>query len=254
MPIAVKLIEKLLKLTKWAFQNAKEFLEVKEKISERGYDDTRLDELLDLNSRLDAKYKDQQKKRADLVIAGRNFDEKFNTVRKNCKNLRLLVGKVLSAVEYEKLSRLLGLDESLKRMYEAFDEQAKKLYTNVLDDADLMARLARFGVTPEQVQEWLDELPALEELKRKRETAKGLSQTARRDRDLLYKQLSKEWSDFKDICHMVYEDEENPQYKELVGILEFSEGYLRSKAVDTEPQEEPLEEPQEAQAVQVAGG
>jgi len=54
--------------------------------------------------------------------------------------------------------------------------------------------------------------------------------------------------------HMVYEDEENPQYKELVGILEFSEGYLRNKAEDTEPQEEPLEEPQEAQAVQVAGG
>lgn len=245
MSITVKMLEKLVLLTGWSFENAKERPEIKEKIIGYNYDDVRLDALLKLNSDLDTAYQYQQEKRAEQIIASRNFDEKYREERKECRNLRSLVRKVIPTDQLEKYSRLLGLDERLKTSLEGFDEQARKLYNNIKPDEWLLGLLAKFGVTWEKIQPRYEGLTELKGLYKIWETAKAVSQIARRDRDILYKQLHKEWMDFKDICGMAFEDKENPQYKELVGIMEPSEGYVRKK-VEEPPAQEP-QEPQEPQ-------
>jgi hypothetical protein len=239
MPISVKMLEKLLLLTGWSFENAKDRPEVNEKIIEYKYDAPRLDALLNLNGRLDTAYQYQQEKRAEQVIAYRNFDEKYREERKECRNLRSLVKKVIPPDKFEKYSKLLGLDERLKKPLEGFDEQARKLYNNIKPDEWLLGLLAKFGVTVEKILPRFVGLTELKRLHKVRETAKALSQAARRDRDILYKELRKEWADFKDICDMAFEDKENPQYKELVGILEPSEGYVRKKKEEEPAAQEP---------------
>jgi hypothetical protein len=101
------------------------------------------------------------------------------------------------------------------------------------------------------MQERLDGLEELTQLNKEQETAKGLSQAARKERDDVYRELKKEWSDFKYICRIAFEGADNPQYKELVGIVEYSEGYVRKKQEET-PAQEPQEpeEPQEPQELQ----
>jgi hypothetical protein len=69
MPISVKIIENLVGETKVGFGNAKEHLEIREKIIDFGYDDMRLDSLIDLTGRLDSKYHDQQTKRGEKALA-----------------------------------------------------------------------------------------------------------------------------------------------------------------------------------------
>jgi len=51
-----------------------------------------------------------------------------------------------------------------------------------------------------------------------------------RDRDNLFRKFSKEWRDFKAICKIAYEDDENPEYQELVGIKSYSPGYEKPSA------------------------
>lgn len=243
MTIAVKSIEKIITLTGWSFENAKDRTEVKDLIIDYGYSDTRLDSLIRLSSDLGTAYQLQQEKRATQLIAYKNFDAAYRTERRECRILRSLVKKVLPQADYDKLARQLGLDERLKTTYEGFDEQARKLYTRVQNDPTLLALLERFGVTPEKITPRLDALVQLKALNKTRQTERGLAEAARRERDLIYKRLSKEWGDFKDICGIVFEDKDNPQYQELVGIRVPFEGYVKRTKTEPEPEPEPEDPP-----------
>lgn len=243
MSIAVKTIEKIITLTAWSFENAKDHTEVQNLIVEFGYNNTRLDSLIRLSSDLGGAYQFQQEKRAEQVIAYKDFEVVFKAERRECTILRALVKKVLPIADFEKYAKQLGLDERLKITYVGFDEQARKIYTHVQRDTWLLGLLERFGVTAEKITPRLDALLQLKTLNKTRETQRGLAEAARRERDIIYKNLKKEWGDFKDICGIVFEDKENPQYQELVGINVPSEGYV--KRTKTEPEPEPEPEPED---------
>ncbi len=248
MSIAAKHIEELLGRTSWSFENARDHAEINIKIFDFGYTVLRLEDLLILNGRLDAKYLEQQTLRGKQMIATSNFQKYFDTQKRHFQNTRKLVLKVIRGEDIQEYLELLGLNVPMKASLTGFTNQARQFYTNAGDDADLMSKLAKFNITPEKLQERLDALPQLAELNKIQETAKALAQVARRDRDVLYKELRQEWTDFKDVCDMAFEDEEkdNPQYKELVGIIEFSEGYKRKKpdvpADDNSEPEPPADE------------
>jgi len=174
--------------------------------------------------------KTQQEVRASQRIAYKNFLSQFSEEKKQCKNIRLLVRNALLETEYEKYDRLLGLDEPLKRYYEGFYEQARKLYRHIPDDNVLLTRVFKYNITAATIQERESALDVLNTLHKTYETAKGLTQVATRDRDNLFRKFSKEWREFKDICKIAYEDDENPEYQELVGIKSYSPGYEKPSA------------------------
>lgn len=230
MSISVKAITHLVTLSRWSFENARDRQEVQDKLKVHGYDILRMDSLIEFNTEMDNKYLEQQRVRSQETITYNNFIGQFITERKQCKYIRKLVRNVLLETEHEKYNRLLGFDEPLKRDYEGFYEQARKLYNHIQDDKVLLLRLFKYNITAETFQGRLNALDALNELHKKYETAKGLTQVTTRDRDNLFKKFSKEWRDFKDICKIAYADEENPEYQELVGIKSYSPGYEKTSA------------------------
>lgn len=236
MSIAAKHIEQLLGVTGWSFENARDRSEINLKVIDYGYDTARLEALLDLNGRLDGKYFEQQTLRGKQTIATNKFQRYFDAQKKSFQNTRKLVLKVIKGEKIQEYLELLGLNVPMKGSLTGFTNQARQFYANTRDTPEIIDKLAKFNLTPEKVQALLDALPQLAELNKTQETAKALAQAARRDRDILYKELRQEWTDFKDVCDMAFEDEEkdNPQYKELVGIMEPSEGYKR-KTKATEP-------------------
>ena len=241
MSISVKTIYHLITLSKWSFENAKDKVEIQEKIKDYGYDVMRMESLITLNGQMDIKYLEQQKIRAEQDSAFKNYSEQYQEERKQCKHLRLLVRRVIPENEFEKYKRLLGIDERLKETFEGFSEQARKLYTRCQDDKDLLNRLeTEFKQTIVTLQQRLTALDVLTDLHKKHETAKALSQVATRNRDNLFKEYKLEWAKFRDICKIAYEDEDNPQYQELVGIKAYSPGYQKNPPDETEPPVPPV--------------
>ncbi len=230
MSITEKKITHLVTLSRWSFENARDRQEIQDKIKVHGYDTLRMDSLIEFNTQMDGKYLEQQKARADQTIASKNFYDQFREERKQCKNIRRLVRKVILETEYEKYDRLLGIDERLKYYFEGFYEQARKLYTNIQEDPVLLTRLFKFSKTVDTFQERLRTLDVLNTLHKTFETAKAQAQVITRDRDNLFRKFSKEWSDFKDVCKMAYEDDTNPEYQELIGIKSYSPGYEKPSA------------------------
>lgn len=236
MSITVKEISHLLSLTSWSFQNARDLQEIQDKIQIHGYDTAHMDSLIELRTRMESEYYEQQRIRADQDTALKNFAENYSQEKKQYQHLRLMVKKVILENEYEKYRRLLGIDEALKKNFEGFLGQARKLYTGCRDDKVLLERLtAKFKKTVETYRERVNALDVLNGLHNIHETAKGLSQVATKSRDNLFKKFRKEWKDFKDICKIAYEDEENPQYQELVGIKAYSPGYQKNPTDEIEP-------------------
>jgi hypothetical protein len=234
MPVSVKIIENLVGKTKVGFGNAKEHLEIREKILDFGYDEVRLDSLVDLNGRLDSKYHDQQTKRGEQLVATRNLLLKLREERRRYRNFRSLISRAIRGEKYEKHAQLLGIDEGIRKSLEGFIKQARQLYVNAAADTEIMGLLTKFGITAEKLQEALTELDELNRLNKIQESKKGLAQIAREERDKLYKELRTAWVDFKQVCHIAFQDD--PQYKEILGIVAPSEGYVRKKATEPEPE------------------
>lgn len=236
MSITVKQITQLLSVTCWSFVNARDSQEIQEKIKVHGYDTAHMDSLIQLRSQMDLKYQEQQKIRAERDVALNIFSAQYSDECKQYQNLRLMVKKILLETEYEKYKRLLGIEEYQKRTFAGFIEQARKLYVACQNDTTLLNRLTeKFKKTAETFLERLTALDMLIDLHNKYVTARGLSQVATRDRDIQFRKFRNEWADFRDICKIAYEDEENPQYKELVGITTYSPGYQKPSSEDSEP-------------------
>ncbi len=228
MAISVKLITHVITVSRWSFENARDRLEIQHKIKGYGYDPTRMKSLIEFNDQMHSKFQEQQKILAEQDIACKNFYDKFHEERRQCKYLRLLIRKAIQADDYEKYKLLLGLDEALKMKLEGFFEQARKLYNNCGEDSFLLNKLSKFSITGETFRERLQNLDELLKLYKIHETARGLSQVATRDRDILFRKFRKEWSDFRNVCKMVYEGETNPEYQELLGIKSYSPGYKKN--------------------------
>jgi hypothetical protein len=155
------------------------------------------------------------------------MNEKYRGEKKRYRNTKKLVKKAIRGKKYEKYAQLLGLNEKIKGTLDGFVKQAKQLYNNIKDTPEILEAGANYGLTPEKMQEGLDQLDALMQLNKAQENAKGLAQVARDERDQVYKQLRTEWQDFKDVCHMAFEG--TPQYTEIMGIVTYSEGYVKKK-------------------------
>jgi hypothetical protein len=239
MAISVKLITHVITVSRWSFENARDRLEIQDKIKGHGYDPTRMNSLIEFNDRMHGEFQEQQQILAQQDIACKNFYDKFHDERKQCKYLRLLIRKTLQPDDYEKYKLLLALDDKLKMKLEGFFEQARKLYSNCKEDTFLLNQLVKFKVSGETFRERLLNLDELLNLYKVHETARALSQVATRDRDILFRKFRKEWSDFRDVCKLLYEGDANPEYQELLGIKSYSPGYKKSPGNTGDTKEEP---------------
>ncbi|NIM13731.1 MAG: hypothetical protein GTO45_16780 [Candidatus Aminicenantes bacterium] len=184
-----KVIERLIGVSDVGFNNAKSHSEIKEKIISFGYDDVRLDELLDLNARTDGKYHDYERLYGEQLQATRRLEEKLYEEMGFYSTYRRLAFQVFPGEENKGIRSQLGIDIRLKDSFDGVVEQIKQLYDTTIKKSEIMAGFAEFAVTTETFQERLNGLEQLRDLNEEQEKAKGAAMVARKLRDDLYHEL-----------------------------------------------------------------
>ena len=110
----------------------------------------------------------------------------------------------------------LMLDGRRKRPLGAWLRQAHTFYQNALASEDLLAGLARFGITAEDLQAAQAQLDTLETADTRQEKEKGEAQRATQQRDEAVDALDAYMSDFRNIARVAFE--EDPQQLEKLRI------------------------------------
>jgi hypothetical protein len=213
-----KAIVRLIGISGVGFNNAKNHDEIKAQLVPMGYDEAKLDALLEFNSRLDAAYHVYETKHGEQLHATRALDEKFNEEMAHYLDYRRLASLVFAGFEDNGIRSQLGIDVKTKTSFNPFIEQARQFYDVVVKKTAILERLSEFGVTAEQMQERFDEFNVLRRLNEDQESKKGAALGARKERDAAYKLLGTAWLKFRTACGIVFK--ENPDYRKTLNADE----------------------------------
>jgi len=216
MPIYPKLILKLVEESGVGFSNAKTNEEIKGKISQYGYDDARLDELLALNASTVEKLQVFESLSGQQLDATNKLNEKYESEYSQYSVFRQIANKVFVGEEYKGLRSQLGIDVDIKTNFEGVIEQAKQFYDAAMKNQDRLQGVLKITLTNEKIQERLTEFSEIKRLNDSQESAKGKSKAARKDRDSSYIELRKAWENFKIVCRHLFKD--NDAYLKILNI------------------------------------
>ncbi len=241
MAISAKRVEILMRLARVAISNAMDHVEIKEKILEYGYNDARLQEGKELFTQLSQKYQDQQHKRGEQIEASNRVRRKLNQEKKRYMVYRKLAKKVLFSEEDEGMRKILGIDGEARNNMDGVLKEGRQFYEGIVNNEQIMAKLARFALTKEKLQELLNGLDELMQLDKEQESIKGAAQKATKDRNEIFKKLNLWMGGFVIACRDALKDDD--QILEKMGIKAYSEDYKRrgKKKEDKEEQEEAQE-------------
>jgi hypothetical protein len=189
------------------------------RLADRGYDDTKLtalqghlDAFTDAARRFDAL-------RADREAASQTFTDTLDAFRRG--RFREHVGIADSAFTGDAGARsALNLDDGLDNLsvgYATWRSQAVDFYTEILSDDDLSTAVAAFNLTPDELQDGLQEIEAIDALRQAREAYDSERQQARRDRDALRDVLETELRQFQKLSQVVLR--ETPEMLERLGYV-----------------------------------
>jgi hypothetical protein len=216
MPIYPKLILKLVEESGVGFSNAKTNEEIKIKISQYGYDDARLDELLALNAGTVEKLQAFESLSGQQLDATNKLDEKYQSEYNQYSVFRQIANKIFIGEEYKGLRSQLGIDVDIKTNFEGVIEQAKQFYEAAMKNQDRLEGILKISLTSEKIQERLNAFSVLKNLNDAQESAKGKAKAARKERDESYLELRKAWENFKIVCRHLFKD--NDEYLKILNI------------------------------------
>ena len=226
------------------FNNAKTHTEIKEKITARGYNDVKLDALLDLNGRLDRKYHEYEVKHGEQLEVTRQLEEIFQVEMDHYSLHRKMAFHVFPGDQYKGIRSQLGIDEKHKDSFDGFIEQAKQFYDTAQKKPEILAGMAEFAVSSETLQERLDALEAMRRLNEVQESKKGEAKIARKERDDLYYELRDEWSKFRTVCLFVFKN--NPEYLKILNIEPYAKRTAKTNTETQGDQTDPVNPPDQA--------
>jgi hypothetical protein len=178
MPIYPKLILKLVEESGVGFSNAKTNEEIKGKISQYGYDDARLDELLALNARTVEKLQAFESLSGEQLDATRKLNELYESEYNQYSVFRQIANKLFVGEEYKGLRSQLGIDVDIKTNFEGVIEQAKQFYEGAMKNQDRLQGVLKISLTNERIQERLNAFSVLKNFNDAQESAKGKAKAA----------------------------------------------------------------------------
>ena len=216
MPIYPKLILKVVEESGVGFSNAKTNEEIKGNISQYGYDDAKLDELLALNGLTVDKLQAFESLSGQQLDATNKLKEKYESEYNQYSVFRQIANKVFVGEEYKGLRSQMGIDMDIKTNFEGVIEQAKQFYEASMKNQDRLQGVLKIILTTEKIQERLDALSEIKQLNDEQESAKGKAKAARKERDASYIELRKAWGNFKIICRHIFKD--NDAYLKILNI------------------------------------
>jgi hypothetical protein len=145
-----------------------------------------------------------------------------------------LAKRALRGEEYRGTREKLGIDDSLKRAVDGFLDQASKFYKHACHDQSILQHLATFKIIEARLQDALNELEVLKTLISMQEAKKGEAQVARQERDNLFSELQKWYSDFKQAARIAFKD--FPEYLAVLDIPLYAEFGRKKSEPDPEPE------------------
>jgi hypothetical protein len=216
MPIYPKLILKVVEESGVGFSNAKTNEEIKGKISQYGYDDSKLDELLALNGLTVDRLQAFESLSGQQLDATNKLKEKYESEYNQYSVFRQIAHKIFVEEEFKGLRSQLGIDMDIKTNFEGVIEQAKQFYEASMKNQDRLQGILKITLTTEKIQERLNALSEIKRLNDEQESAKGKAKAARKERDESYIELRKAWENFKIVCRHIFKD--NDAYLKILNI------------------------------------
>jgi len=211
------------------FTNAKDNEIILSQISEKGYNISKMEELLGIHSRADQKFHEFEVKNGERIQAMLDLEAKFAEEMNYYANDRKLTFHIFGSEQDRGIRSQLGIDMRLKRSLHGFLEQSQQFYKTILEKKEISDRVKEFLITTDKVQERLNGLKALRILEDLLENKKGLAAIALKERNESYKELRTAWQKFKTVCLIVFEN--NLEHLKMLNI--------RPPAVRTKKSAEP---------------
>ncbi|MCX6584938.1 MAG: hypothetical protein NT166_32600 [Candidatus Aminicenantes bacterium] len=187
------------------FTNAKDNEIILNQIIEKGYNSTKMDDLLGLNTLADQKFHAFEVKHGERIQATLDLEAKLTEEMNNYANDRKLAFHIFGSEQDIAIRNQLGIDMPLKQNFNGFLEQSQQFYDTILKKKEILARLDEFAMTAEKIQERLNGLSALRILNDIQETKKGFAAIALTERAESYDQLRIAWGKFKTVCLITFE-------------------------------------------------
>jgi hypothetical protein len=209
MGLTKKQIDELIVNSEIAINNALTAADVFARIKIYHYDETRLNEGLDLckkASRLDEEQKD---KYTSFEQASAEV-QKIWTVLKEQYYPDLALARIVFKKEKGLLIQLEGVG-TRKTAMGARIKQTKVFYTNSLASEEIMEKLKTVGMTKESLKQGIKRVEKLEQVVARKEALKGEARRATKERDEVLIELRSWMWDFKRICLIALKGTQLPE-------------------------------------------
>jgi hypothetical protein len=197
-----------------------------------GYTPERLQAGVDLYNETALSFQIQKKEYTEQYYATNSFVAAFETFRKTFSNF-CKIARIAFRTKIEGMS-LIPVNTKIIA-YSNWKVPASAFYNGVLSSEILLEEMAKFGVTPETLNNEINNLASLEVLSQKRFIEEGEAQTSTENRNRKFNQLRQYCSDLRTIAKIALAD--NPQQLEKLGIT--SRNVARKKAIPAQTVPEP---------------
>ena len=218
MPFSNQSIDSRLLAAQVATTNSLNDAEIQGYLTPFGYDTVRLEEGKALYETALALHQKQKVEYGEQFAATDARDAAQNNA--DAEYMRFVKIARVALKNDRAAAQKLGIDGRRKQTFSGWLSQVKQFYANALPDADILSKLAGYGVTPEKLQAGQQLTDEAEAANAAREKEKGEAQQATKDRDEAVDIMDEWMSDFKKIARIALADK--PQLLEKLGILERS--------------------------------
>lgn len=210
MPIDTRLNHYLTGLT-----NARDVPELQNRVAPYGYTVTRLNEMLAQRQAAFDSYLAQKTEYDEQYIATTAFEQAWEAA--HTPYIRLVkLGRILFKDDYATTIKLT-LNEERKRSFSGWLAQARKFYTNLLDDTAALATYAQYNTPQADINAALALVNTAEQANITQAKEKGEAQQATKDRDALLDALDADMAEFYALAQLACEDA--PQLIEMLEIV-----------------------------------
>jgi hypothetical protein len=201
---------------------------IKEALMVYNWDETVLNEGMELVIKAETMYQKQIKEKGEQFRARQIFEDLFEEVeqivREDIKFTRLLCRK-----DEKKLAEL-GLNQRRDRTINGWIQQTKVYYGNLLTDDELVARHMRFGITKEKLEANYQKVLDVQTAKEQHDIETGEAEAATQERNEVFDEVYEYALQFGAVSKAALKDK--PQHLEKLTIIEYSPGYKPVKDED----------------------
>ncbi|MGE5340937.1 MAG: hypothetical protein ACM3SY_05580 [Candidatus Omnitrophota bacterium] len=211
-----KRVDELLERARSGFENAKNNENIKMMISPYGYEENRLQGLLDLRSETNGRYLERKQKYAMRLQTSSLYAAKLKEERTRYVDYKKFALMAFSDTSDRQYFETLGLGGGKTKQRLGFVSQAKHFYQNALGQQKILDKLAYFLITPEKLQEGLAGIEELERLQAAKVAVSGEVQIATLERNNACQKLQKAYANFIETSKIGLRNV--PQLREILGI------------------------------------